>query len=98
MSNLMKSDITVLKTLGRWNDDTIYGHHLHAVFSHKGTRVSVLVVASRLGYTQKYFYYYRWVKTDCGNSYPTSEFYEDHQPSLRSCVSKVKAWQKEHAL
>ena len=94
----MRSDVAVLKQLGRWNDDTIYDHHLCNVYSHKAARVSVLVVASQLGYTQKCIYYYRWVKADCGTFYPSAEFYDDHQASLRACVSKVQAWQKVNAL
>lgn len=95
--NLSADDKTVIKTIGAWSDDTIYGKGLVNFFQFEAARVSVLIVGSQYGHTQKYIYYYRWVKTLNG-SYPTAEFWDDHQPSLRACVSKVNAWEKQFAL
>ena len=98
MKRLTSSDRKVLKTIGHWTDETIEGHHLISWFSHKAARVSVLVAAPQIGHTQKYIYYYRWIKNVDGHFYPSAEFYDDHQASLRACVGKVKAWEKDSFL
>ncbi|MCA8939914.1 MAG: hypothetical protein KDB07_08905 [Planctomycetes bacterium] len=95
---LSYTDTKVLKTLGSWTDQTIHEHELVKYFSFKAARVSVLVVGSYLGYKRLYVYYFRWHKDHQGDFHVTSEFYDDHQPSLRACAKQVHAWQKENAL
>lgn len=98
MQRLSKADKAVLMELGPWSDENIRGHNLVRVFHHKSGSVSVLVVASQLGYTQQYHYFYRWRKgVEFGEFIPTGELFDDHIPSLRACMSKLAAWKKETA-